>query len=70
MYRNDGYFPHGRRNVAGKIPVIKLADFGVSSYCHVKHHGDPFRAEWATFERRVKIISKRTEIYKAIPQKR
>lgn len=25
------------RNVAGKIRVIKLADFGVSSYCHVKH---------------------------------
>ena len=25
--------------MAGKIRVIKLADFGVSSYCHVKHHG-------------------------------
>ncbi|CAK9068612.1 unnamed protein product [Durusdinium trenchii] len=25
------------QNVAGKIRVIKLADFGVSSYCHVKH---------------------------------
>ncbi|CAJ1351640.1 unnamed protein product [Effrenium voratum] len=24
-------------SVAGKIRVIKLADFGVSSYCHVKH---------------------------------
>ena len=25
--------------MAGKIRVIKLADFGVSSYCHVKHQG-------------------------------
>lgn len=23
--------------MAGKTRVIKLADFGVSSYCHVKH---------------------------------
>ena len=45
MHRNDGQFTHGRRNVAGKIRVIKLADFGVSSYCHVKHHGDPFRGD-------------------------